>query len=58
MTQPKCGAPLEPSGHCRNPAMVGHSRCYQHRGKWTAYGMAREQKKAAQARLRALRKKS
>ncbi|MER8234512.1 hypothetical protein [Streptomyces sp. NPDC094049] len=34
--QVKCGSTETATGKpCKNPAMIGYSRCQKHRGKWT-----------------------
>ncbi|MBY6301898.1 HGGxSTG domain-containing protein [Streptomyces clavuligerus] len=30
-----CGALTKTGKRCRNPAMIGYSRCQLHRGGWT-----------------------
>ncbi|MFD8626684.1 hypothetical protein ACFV4E_22835 [Streptomyces hygroscopicus] len=32
--QVKCGAKTKKGTRCTHPAMIGYSRCQEHRGKW------------------------
>jgi hypothetical protein len=55
--QPKCGAPTKTGGRCQRLAVVGTSRCAQHQGPWSAYGVAQRKEKEAQEKKRKIRKK-
>lgn len=44
--QSKCGSTKTRSGKpCRNPAMIGYSRCQTHRGEWSPVQVRRKKKR-------------
>ncbi|MER6913409.1 hypothetical protein ABT354_17220 [Streptomyces sp. NPDC000594] len=40
-----CGALTQAGTRCRNPAMIGCSRCQKHRGAWTPPQRRRRKKR-------------
>ncbi len=48
--QSTCGAWTKKGTRCRNRAMVGASRCHEHRGAWSSYTIQKRKAKEGKRR--------